>query len=73
MSLHLGTYIALERAALLLDRWSDPLAEATRDVMDEVWWELNEDEREGLERRTEAEMRLKSNLPHEPGSKWEAR
>lgn len=71
MTVKLDTYLALERAALLLDQWSDPLADATRDVMDGVWWDLDEDERAGLDAREEAAMRLKADLPHEPGSKWE--
>ena len=73
MTVKLDTYLALERAALLLDRWSDPFAEATRDVMDGVWWALNEDERAGLDAREEAAMRLRTELPHEPGSKWETK
>lgn len=45
------TYLTLERAMLELDRDQNPLADDLRDLMDPLWYELSDTEREQLNSR----------------------
>jgi len=47
----LEAYLSLERAMLQLDAAGDEFADALRDAMDPLWYELSDDDREFLNRR----------------------
>jgi hypothetical protein len=48
----LETYLALERQMLQLDAAGDALADAVREAMDPLWYELGPEERAFLDGRT---------------------
>ncbi len=47
----LEAYLSLERAMLQLDAAGDLFADALRDAMDPLWYELGDEDREFLSRR----------------------
>ena len=47
----LEAYLSLERAMLQLDAAGDLFADALRDAMDPLWYELSDEDREFLNRR----------------------
>lgn len=47
----LEAYLSLERAMLQLDAAGDRFADALRDAMDPLWYELSDEDREFLSRR----------------------
>ena len=52
----LATYLALEREMLLLERLGVALADAVRDAMDPIWYQLGPEERRFLDGRTIPEV-----------------
>jgi hypothetical protein len=59
----LHAYLAFERAMVDLDAAGDPLADALRDRMDDVWWALSDDDRELLDRRSGAAEQFAGIVP----------
>lgn len=51
MTPRLNAYLTLEREMRRLDEVDDPAAEAIRDALDPIWFLLDEDERDYLNRR----------------------
>jgi hypothetical protein len=49
--IRLEAYLSLERAMLQLDAAGDLFADALRDAMDPLWYELSDEDREFLDRR----------------------
>ena len=47
----LEAYLSIERAMLQLDAAGDPFADALRDAMDPLWYELGDEDRAFLSRR----------------------